>query len=68
MSVAAPLAEPHHDGSPLYVPEQPTGIGDEVTVRVRVPRSTAVDVAAVRPLRCDVPDVCQRRLIATPNR
>lgn len=51
MSLAAPLAEPHHDGSPLYVPEQPTEIGDEVTVRLRVPRATATDVAAVRYLR-----------------
>lgn len=51
MSVAGPLAEPHHDGSPLYVPEQPTEIGDEVTVRVRVPRSRGVDVVAVRYVR-----------------
>jgi len=51
MSLRAPLSEPHHDGSPLYVPEQPTEIGDEVTVRLRVPRETAVDEAAVRYLR-----------------
>ena len=51
MSGATPLSEPHHDGSPLYVPEQPSEIGDEVTVRLRVPRSVTVDVAAVRYVR-----------------
>ncbi len=29
--------EPHHDGSPLYVSNSSPEIGDEVTVRVRVP-------------------------------
>jgi len=48
MSDTRLLSEPHHDGSPLYVPEPPTQIGEEVTVRLRVPRSAAVDVAAVR--------------------
>ena len=48
MSNPGLLTEPHHDGSALYVPEQPSEIGDEVTVRLRVPRSAAVDVAAVR--------------------
>jgi alpha-glucosidase len=51
MSPSAPLSEPHHDGSPLYVPEQPVEIGDEVTVRLRVPRSVSVDGAAVRYVR-----------------
>ena len=51
MSASAPLSEPHHDGSPLYVPEQPAEIGDEVAVRIRVPRASGVDVAAVRYVR-----------------
>ena len=48
----APLSEPHHDGSALYVPEQPAEIGDEVTVAApRAARRAAVDVAAVRYVR-----------------
>jgi alpha-glucosidase len=30
------LTEPHHDGSPLYCSTQSPGLGDEVTVRLRV--------------------------------
>mgnify|MGYP000648567891 CR=1 FL=1 len=45
------LTEPHHDGSELYVPEAPQALGDEVTVRLRVPRTTSVDVVALRYVR-----------------
>lgn len=42
------LGEPHHDGSELYVPEPPAGLGDEVTVRLRVPRGSEVGEVALR--------------------
>ncbi|MHA7283948.1 glycoside hydrolase family 13 protein [Arthrobacter sp. TMS2-4] len=32
-----PFLAPHHDGSPLYVPEQSPGVGDSLDLRVRVP-------------------------------
>ena len=51
MSGIGPLAEPHHDGSELYVPERPTALGDEITVRVRVPRASSADVVALRYVR-----------------
>jgi alpha-glucosidase len=42
------LADPHHDGSDLYVLERPSELGDRAVVRVRVPRGTAVDAVALR--------------------
>ena len=33
-------SRPHHDGSELYVLEPPDELGDEATVRLRVPRAT----------------------------
>lgn len=42
------LADPHHDGSELYVPAQPAELGDEVVVRLRVPRGAGVGRVAVR--------------------
>jgi alpha-glucosidase len=42
------LADPHHDGSELYVPAQPAELGDEVVVRLRVPRSVRVGSVALR--------------------
>ena len=42
------LAEPHHDGSDLYLVERPSEIGDDAVVRLRVPRGTAVDAVALR--------------------
>ncbi len=42
------LGEPHHDGSELYVPEPPSALGDEVTVRLRVPRGSEVGEVALR--------------------
>ncbi|MEX2646484.1 MAG: glycoside hydrolase family 13 protein [Gaiellaceae bacterium] len=53
MLVAAPslatlFAEPHHDGSDLYVMERPDGPRGTAVVRVRVPRGTAVEGVALR--------------------
>jgi alpha-glucosidase len=45
------FADPHHDGSELYVPEPPTDLGDETTVLLRVPRRSAVDRVVLRFLR-----------------
>jgi alpha-glucosidase len=42
------LTGPHHDGSGLYVLDRPEALGDEATVRLRVPREIAVDDVAVR--------------------
>ena len=42
------LTEPHHDGSPLYVEPGPYSLGDEVTVRVRVPAGREVDHVVLR--------------------
>jgi alpha-glucosidase len=42
------LADPHHDGSDLYVLERPAELGDKAVVRLRVPRGTAVDSVALR--------------------
>ena len=40
---------PHHDGSPLYVSHPDPALGDEVTVRLRVPRAYGgVDRVVVR--------------------
>jgi alpha-glucosidase len=51
MSGAGPLAEPHHDGSELYAPERPMALGDEIDVRIRVPRASSADVVALRYVR-----------------
>jgi alpha-glucosidase len=45
------VPEPHHDGSELYVPERPERLGDEVTVRLRVPREAGSDAVALRYVR-----------------
>jgi alpha-glucosidase len=46
--VATLLAEPHHDGSDQYVVERPDEPGGTATVRLRVPRGTAVDQVGLR--------------------
>jgi alpha-glucosidase len=42
------LAEPHHDGSDLYVLERPEELGGEATIRLRIPRGTLVEDVALR--------------------
>jgi alpha-glucosidase len=44
------LEQPHHDGSPLYVPTRPTSLGQRVPLRVRVPHGADVQVVKVRVL------------------
>jgi alpha-glucosidase len=48
---------PHHDGSEVYVPEQPGELGGETTVLLRVPRGKRVDDVAVRYVRDGEPRV-----------
>src|SRR5581483_9476087 len=47
---AVALAEPHHDGSELYVLERPDELGGSAVVRLRAPRGAAGRVL----LRCTV--------------
>lgn len=42
------LAQPHHDGSPLYVLQQAPVLGDEVEVRVRVAREVGITEVFIR--------------------
>jgi alpha-glucosidase len=48
VEAATLLAEPHHDGSELYVVEAPEELGDEAVVRVRVPREAAAERVFLR--------------------
>jgi alpha-glucosidase len=52
---------PHHDGSELYMLEQPSELGGEATVRLRVPRGVAVDEVGLRYVRDGEP----RSVLAT---
>ena len=45
------LAAPHHDGSELYVPEQPADPGDMTTVLLRVPRPSRAERVILRYIR-----------------
>jgi alpha-glucosidase len=47
-AMAVALAQPHHDGSELYVLERPDAPGGEATVRVRVPHAANVDRVLLR--------------------
>ncbi len=42
------MVEPHHDGSPMYVPEGSPQLGDRLTVWLTVPRSAAVAEVLLR--------------------
>jgi len=56
------LADPHHDGSDLYVPERPTELGDRTTVLLRVPRVAAIDEVAVRYVHDGEPTVAAAKV------
>jgi alpha-glucosidase len=45
------LAEPHHDGSELYVLERPEELGGEATVRLRLPHGVGADEVLLRYVR-----------------
>ena len=49
--VVAPLAEPHHDGSDLFVLERPDEPGGRAVLRLRAPRARRTGRAALRPRR-----------------
>ena len=40
--------QPHHDGSATYVSDLAPNLGDEVTVRLRVPRASKVTQGLLR--------------------
>ena len=46
MASAPHPLDPHHDGSPLYVSAERPSLGDEVTLRVRVPHAADGSVGA----------------------
>jgi alpha-glucosidase len=50
-SPAASSPTPHHDGSGLYVDNAKPQLGDQVPVRIRVPRGSGVDMVRVRTIR-----------------
>ena len=45
----------HHDGSPLYLPEPPTRVGQEFDVFLRVPHGAGVSRLVVRQVHDGVP-------------
>jgi alpha-glucosidase len=53
--------EPHHDGSELYLLEPPVELGDDATVRLRVPDELAVEQVVLRYVRDGEP----RGVVAT---
>ena len=53
------LAQPHHDGSELYVPELPAELGDETTVLLRVPKASAADAVTLRYVRDGEPQIAR---------
>ena len=55
----SPLAQPHHDGSDLYVPELPAELGDETTVLLRVPKASAADAVTLRYVRDGEPQIAR---------
>ncbi len=48
MRPTAPLAAPHHDGSPRYAATEAPALGEHVEVRVRVPDAAGVDAVTTR--------------------
>lgn len=42
------LDEPHHDGSPMYLPKPPTRLGEEFDVFLRVPHSAGISRVVAR--------------------
>ncbi|HEX6700703.1 MAG TPA: glycoside hydrolase family 13 protein [Gaiellaceae bacterium] len=48
VGAATLLADPHHDGSELYVVEAPDEPGEEAVVRLRVPREAAAEQVFLR--------------------
>lgn len=57
----------HHDGSPLYVREQPDRIGQTITIRVRVPLSCPEKSVHLRVVRDGEPRLSPARLTATTD-
>ncbi len=56
------LDRPHHDGSDAYVLERPDALGGAATVRLRVPRASAVDAVVLRSVRDGEPHSVQAEI------
>ncbi len=54
--------QPHHDGSPTYVPEPTPALGASVPVMLRVPRASGVTSAWVRVLEDGEPELVPARV------
>lgn len=54
--------QPHHDGSPLYVPEPTPRLGGRVAVRLRVPRGSDTTRAWVRVINDGEPELVRAEL------
>ncbi len=61
------LADPHHDGSALYVSTQTPLLGDTVQIRLRVPAGRPVDEVHVRTAPDGEQEFVQARRIADPG-
>lgn len=53
------LDRPHHDGSPLHVPEASPSLGDRVATFVRAPHGAGIDAVHVRMVRDGEPVYAQ---------
>lgn len=62
--VSAVWSQPHHDGSPLYVPDASPRLGGRVDVLLRVPRASDVSNAWVRVISDGEPELVR----AAPDR
>lgn len=58
---------PHHDGSALYVQNQPHEVGQTIAVRVRVPLATREKSVHLRVVRDGEPRISPARLVATTD-
>ncbi len=58
----AQWSQPHHDGSPTYVPEPTPTLGGTVPVLLRVPRSSDVTSAWVRVIEDGEPELVRARV------
>lgn len=61
-AVTSYLADPHHDGSPLYVSNPHPSLGESVTLKLRVPAQTPEQAVWVRAVHDGEPIRVQARL------
>lgn len=59
------LDVPHHDGSPLYLPNPPAALGDSFEVLLRAPHAAGVSRVAVRQVHDGEPINGEARLVSS---